>query len=273
MIRGEIRVRGLAAPAFAWLILLLAGPLALVAITAFLERGTYGGIVWQPTLANLLRLFDPVYLRVLFLSLRLALLTTALCVLIGFPMALAMASAGARARGLFVLALAVPCLMNLVIRVYAVKAVVSFAGPLVAALQFFGIAHDPFALSQNAILVLYGMVTTYLPFFVFPVYAALEKFDFTLVEAAQDLGASPLRVSLRVILPCLATAVRNGALLVFIPALGEFVIPDLLGGARTMLIGNLITEQFLKARDWPFGSALGLALLLMRAVALALFFR
>jgi spermidine/putrescine transport system permease protein len=137
-------------------------------------------------------------------------------------------------------------------------------------LSFLHIGYDPYALSQNFPLVLFGMVSSYLPFMVFPLYGAMERFDFALVEAAQDLGARYSQVLTRVLIPGLRKAIVSGLLLVFIPALGEFVIPDLLGGARVMLTGNLISEQFLKARDWPFGSALSTVLMIVLAIAIVL---
>lgn len=266
--KAVLRVRGLAIPGGAWFILFLFIPLLLVVTTAFLERGTYGGIRWVFTFENIARVFDPIYLRILWLSVRLAGLTALLCFFIALPMAMAMAAASARLRNILVFAIAVPFLTNLIIRIYAIKVLVGFDGPIMALLSALGIESNPFAFSQNAVLVFYGMVSTYLPFMVFPLYAALEKFDFSLVEAAQDLGASNRQILFHVVLPNIFPAIRGGLTLVFIPALGEFVIPDLLGGARTMLIGNLITEQFLKARDWPFGAALSLALLLLLAFAL-----
>lgn len=259
-----------------WLTAFFLGPLVFVAVTAFLSRGPYGGIEWMPTFDNLVRVFDPIYLRIFALSLTLACATTLACFAIGFPAALALAVTRGRLRNVLVFALAAPCLMSLVIRIYALKTLVGFDGPIVALLELLRIPHDPFALSQNSLLVLYGLVTTYLPFFVFPVYAALDKFEFELVEAARDLGAGETHVFFGLLLPNLLPAIQSGSLLVFIPALGEFVIPDLLGGARTMLIGNLITEQFLKARDWPFGAALGFVLLLALGatlLALQLFLR
>jgi len=154
-------------------------------------------------------------------------------------------------------------LMNLIIRIYAIRFFVGFDGPLVQILQALSIPHDPYALSQNQFLVFYGMVSSYLPFMVFPLYGALEKFDFSLVEASYDLGGTPLQALWKILIPNTKTAIASGCLLVFVPTLGEFVIPDLLGGAKNMLAGNLITEQFLKARDWPFGSALSIVLILI----------
>lgn len=248
-------------PAFLWFIFFVGIPLLLIFALSFLTRGTYGGIDWQLTLQNYSRIFNLVYLKIFFQTIRLALLTAFICLLLAYPMAWAMATATPRGRAFFVVGLAVPFLTNLIIRVYAIMVFVGIDGPLQRLMLFCGIVFDPFYLSQNDFLVLYGMVTTYLPFMVFPLYVALEKFDFSLVEAAEDLGASKLRVLLQVIVPNTRVAASNGLTMVFVPCLGEFIIPDLLGGAKNMLVGNLITEQFLKNRDWPFGSALSIVLI------------
>ena len=255
------------APVF-WYLLFLLGPVLLVVATSFATRGLYGGITWSFGLENFRRALDPLYALVLFRSVWLALLTAVLCLVLGFPMALAMATSSSRARNVWVMLLAIPFLTNLVIRICALKALTAFDGPLTHLLSLLHITHDPFALSQNFPLVMFGMLSTYLPFMVFPLYGALERFDFSLIEAAQDLGARYTEVIYKVLLPNLRKPLVSGFLLVFIPALGEFVIPDLLGGAKTMLAGNLISEQFLKARDWPFGSALSVLLLLALTISI-----
>lgn len=256
--------------AIGWYVLFLAGPLAVVAVASFGTRGAYGGIEWGFDLANYARAFDPIYSIIVARSLVLALVTSVACFVIGFPMAYAMATLGSRARTIFVFALAIPFLTNLIVRICAIKSVVAYDGPLPYLLEAVGFQVDRFAISQNGWLVLYGMLSSYLPFMVFPLYAALERFDFSLVEAAMDLGADFRRVLFLVVIPRLRTAIVSGILLVFIPAFGEFLIPDLLGGAKTMLIGNLISEQFLKSRDWPFGAALSVLLMIGLGATIAL---
>lgn len=244
-----------------WFFFFVVFPLLLVLLLSFLTRGTYGGIEWSFTLDNYRRVFSGLYLDIFFKSLRLALSTSVICLLLAYPMAWAMATSSAAARRYWVLLLAVPFLTNLIIRVFALKLVMGIDGPVQAFLLWSGLDFDSFAFTQNQPLVMYGMITTYLPFMVFPIYGALEKFDFSLMEAALDLGASPLRAFIQIVVPVTAPAAVSGMTLVFIPSFGEFVIPDLLGGAKTMLVGNLITEQFLKARDWPFGASLSILLL------------
>lgn len=253
----------LAYPALLWFLFFVAVPLVIVAVVSLATRGTYGGIEWNLSFANYLNAFSWTYLGIFFESLKLAVLTTFSCAALGVLISWAMATAPSSHRHYYVAAVALPFLTNLVIRIYALKVFVGYNGPLQSALTFFGVPFDPFELSQNKFLVFYGMVTTYLPFMVLPLYGAFEKFDFSLVEAAQDLGAGPWRTLSSVILPNLKKALISGAVLVFIPSLGEYVIPDLLGGAKNMLYGNLITEQFLKSRHWPLGSALSVLMILL----------
>ncbi len=267
---SELNPLGL--PAFIWFIFFLIAPLIIVFILSLLGRGTYGGIEWSFHPENYLRVFEIVYFKIFLQSFKLSLLTAFLCLVLGFPVAWAMATARPSIRAILILAIAIPFLTNLIIRVYALRIFLGIDGPVQALLTTIGINFDPFLFSQNQVLVLYGMVTTYLPFMVFPLFSALEKFDYSTVEAAMDLGASHLKILFSVLIPNTRAAIANGLILVFVPSLGEFVIPDLLGGAKTMLTGNLITEQFLKSRDWPFGATLSIVLILM-LVAIPFIFR
>lgn len=246
-----------------WFVFFLLGPLVLILFTSFLKRGTYGGIDFEISVDSYTRIFSRTYWHIFWQSLKLSLLTTGICLVLAYPMAWFMATAKQSQRTFFLFLISVPFLVNLVIRVFAIRLIAGFDGPLVQVFQFLGISHDPYAFSQNQGLVIYGMVTSYLPFMIFPLLTALEKFDFALLEACADLGGSSGTALVKVLIPNTRKAIANGCLLVFVPTFGEFVIPDLLGGAKNMLIGNLITEQFLKARDWPFGSALSVVLMLI----------
>lgn len=256
------RLRYLAWPALLWFLTFVFGPLLLVFLVSFLQKGTYGGLVAEVQFSNYQRAFSWTYFSILLQSIQLALLTTLGCLVLGVLSAWAIATSPASRRPVLVAMIALPFLTNLIIRIYAIRVFVGFDGPVQALLQLLQIPFNPFALTQNKFLVFYGMVSTYLPFMILPVYAAFEKFDFHLIEAAQDLGAGPSEILKNVITPNLKQAMISGSLLVFIPCLGEYVIPDLLGGAKNMLFGNLITEQFLKARHWPFGAALSVFLII-----------
>ena len=162
---------------------------------------------------------------------------------------------------------------NFVVRAYATKVLFGEIGPINHLALSLGLIQEPIPFANTDFAVWLGMVTNYLPFMVLPLYVALEKFDFSLIEAAKDLGASSWKILTQILFPLTKQGIVTGLVFVFTPALGEFVIPDLLGGARTMLIGNLITEQFLKTRDWPFGAALSLLLILIVMVSLVIYLR
>lgn len=254
--KSKLNLSVLGIPPIAWFLFFLVGPLGMVLMTSFLQRGTYGGIDYELTFNNYIRAFDPIYLDIYLRSFKLAALNTLICLFLGYPTAWAISTVSYSIRQFYILLLSIPFLMNLVIRIYSLKIFVSYDGPLLSLLSWLGIPHDPFAFSQNQFLVLIGMASSYLPFMIFPLYAALEKFDYSLLEANYDLGGGHWSALTKVLIPNTRQAIATGILLVFIPSMGEFVIPDLLGGAKNMLAGNLITEQFLKARDWPFGAAL-----------------
>lgn len=262
------RYRLLIIPAAAWLIAFLVVPVAIILLYSFLTKGTYGGIVYQFTFENYLRAIDPIYLKILWDSFQLAFLTAFICLLVGYPMAYVLATARQPYRSLLMVLLIIPFWTNLVVRTYAIKILLGDQGPVNHWLVSSGLVADPINFTNSYGAVLFGMVTNYLPFMVLPLYVTLEKFDFSLLEAGRDLGASSYKLLSRVLLPLTRPGIVTGFLLVFTPALGEFLIPDLLGGARTMLVGNLIIEQYLKSRDWPFGSALSILLMLLVVLSL-----
>lgn len=252
--------RWLAGAPLLWLGFFILGPLLLVLTISFATRGTYGGLEWVLSFSSYERVFSSLTLRILGRSLFLAASTALVCCFVGLLCAWVIATAPLRWRMWLLGLIALPFLTNLVIRVYAIKYFVGPLGPLQFVLQSLGIPYDPFALTANSWLVWYGLLSTYLPFAVLPLYGAFEKFDFQMIEAAKDLGANSWSQLRRVVLPGLQGPLLGSFFLVFIPALGEYVIPDLLGGAKTVLWGNLITEQFLKARDWPMGASLAVTL-------------
>lgn len=259
----------LVVPHAVWLTFFLVLPVAFVVCYAFWTRGSYGEVQKIWTLANFARIADPLYAGVFTKSLGLAVLATAATAVLGYPVALTLATAPARLRPLLFVLLMVPFLTNFIVRVYALRLLLGVEGPVNQLLQALGLIREPLVLTDTAFLVGVGMITNYLPFMVLPLYVVLEKLDFSLVEAARDLGATRWQTFRRVILPLTRPGLASGGVLVFIPTLGEYMIPDLLGGARIMLLGNLITEQFLKARDWPFGSALAVVLILIMGLAFA----
>jgi spermidine/putrescine transport system permease protein len=260
-------------PAMGWFLWFLLIPLGFVMVYSLATKGTYGGIVYRFSVDNYVRATDWIYLRIFWNSLKLATLTALSCLLIGYPMAYVMATASQKMRSALLVLVVIPFWTNFVVRAYAIKVLFGELGPINQFALFLGLIHEPVVFANSDFSVWLGMVTNYLPFMVLPLYVALEKFDFSLLEAAKDLGAPGWKILLRILIPLTKPGIITGVIFVFTPALGEFVIPDLLGGARTMLIGNLITEQFLKTRDWPFGSALSLILILIVMASLMLYLR
>ncbi|MBI2711890.1 MAG: ABC transporter permease [Bdellovibrio sp.] len=260
-------------PALGWFLWFLLVPLVIVGIYSFSTKGTYGGVVHRFTLENYLRATDWLYLKILWNSVKLALLTATSCLVIGYPMAYVMATSSKKVRSILMVLVVIPFWTNFVVRAYATKVLFGEYGPINQLALSLGLIHESIPFENSSISVWMGMVTNYLPFMVLPLFVALEKFDFSLLEAAKDLGASSWKTVWRVLFPLTRPGIVTGLIFVFTPALGEFVIPDLLGGARTLLIGNLVTEQFLKTRDWPFGAALSLLLILVVMVCLVIFLR
>lgn len=232
-------------------------PLIVVFLTSFFDRGTYGGINFVFNFKNYERLFDSLYLKIYYQTIKLSLLTSFICWIMALPIAWTIATAKKNLRNALIIGMAIPFLTNLVVRLYAINSAMGPQGFIAMSLIKIIPQFDPYLLSQNKYLTAFGMVFTYLPFMVYALYVAFDQFDFTQIEAALDLGAFSPQILIEIILPQLKPASLSGFILVFVPCLGEYLIPDLLGGAKVMLLGNLLSEQFLKARDWPFGSAIG----------------
>jgi spermidine/putrescine transport system permease protein len=237
-------------------------PLCLVVVISFAGRGTYGGIVWSFSLANYLDLLHPLYARILGQSILLAAGTTLLCLIMGFPLAYYIARTAPRRQGIWLLLVMIPFWTNFLVRTYAWMFILRTEGLLNTILLKLGLIATPVELLYSNTAVVIGLVYGYLPFMVLPLYVALERVDRTLVEAAWDLYATRWAVLWRIILPLARPGIMAGCLLVFIPSLGAFLTPDLLGGARSMMIGNLIQHEFLVARDWPLGAAISCLLML-----------
>jgi spermidine/putrescine transport system permease protein len=237
-----------------------------VAILSFLSRGTYGEVVFQFNLTNYTRLFDPLYVKIFIYSLEVGVATTLISILIGYPLAYYIARAPARQRSLLLFLILVPFWTNFIIRIYAWIMILRAGGLLDSFLEWAHITQRSLNLLYTPTAVLIGMVYEFLPFMVLPLYTSLEKIENSILEAAADLGAPPWRVFLRVTLPLSVPGMIAGTILVFIPAMGMFVIPDLMGGAKTILIGNVIRNQFLTARDWPFGAASSMILMLLTMI-------
>ncbi len=239
---------------------LFLAPLAIICAYSLLTRGAYFGLGLPWTIANYGRVFDPLYGEVLLRSFALAAVATVLCLLLGFPLALFISRSGQR-KNFYLNLVILPFWTSLLVRIYAWIFLLRDTGLINATLQKIGLTHAPLPMLYNDGAVILGLVYGYLPFMVLPLYATLERLDPFLIEAAADLGARPWTALLRVIVPLAAPGIRAGVVLVFIPCLGAFLVPDLMGGGKSIMIGNVVQNQFTTARDWPFGSALSLVLM------------
>ncbi len=248
------------------MLMTLAVPSAIVCAYSLLSRGAYGGVERPWTLENFRLLADPMYLRIFFRSLWMAAAAAVLCIGLAFPLALFIARSGRR-KNLYLSLVILPFWTSFLIRIYAWMFLLRDTGLINTVLRAAGLIRQPLPLLYNDGAVLLGLVYGFLPFAVLPLYATLERLDPTLLEAAADLGAKPLEALFRVTVPLCAPGIRAAAILIFVPCLGTYLASDLLGGSKTILIGNVIQNQFTAARDWPFGAALSVVLMM---IALAL---
>jgi spermidine/putrescine transport system permease protein len=254
------------APTAGLLLVTLVAPLAIILIYSLMTRGAYGGVEHPFTLENYTRLYDPVYAAILWRSVWIAAIATALCLVIAFPLALFIVRSGAK-KHLYLSLVILPFWTSFLIRTYAWMFLLRGTGLINTVLQALKIIHEPLPMLYNSGAVVLGLVYGFLPFMVLPLYATLERLDPTLAEASADLGARPFATLWRVTIPLCAPGMRAGSILVFVPCLGTYITSDLLGGSKTILIGNLVQNQFTSARDWPFGAAASVALM---AIAMAL---
>ncbi|MFD2355011.1 ABC transporter permease [Nonomuraea ferruginea] len=254
------------APGLAYLVVLLLVPLALVLSYTVFQRGRFGGVIYEFTWENFERLFDSLYLRVLVDSLEMAGLATLIALLLGYPTAYLIARLPRKWKTIALVAIVLPFWTNFIIRVYAWIILLSPEGLINGWLQAFGLG--PYELLYNRGAIVLGLLYSYLPLMVLPLYASIEKLDPQLREASANLGASAFTTFRKVTLPLTVPGVFTGCLFVFVPSFGNFVIPEMLGGGKSAMVGNLIRTEFLSARDWPFGSALALALIAVLLVLL-----
>jgi spermidine/putrescine transport system permease protein len=247
-------------PGYAYILVLFVVPLALIVSLAFFRRGRFGGVIYEPTLANFERALEPVFVQVLIDSIVIAGVTTGLALLIGFPTAWVIAQLPGRWRVIALILVVLPFWTNFLIRTYAWILLLNNEGVINGALRGIGLIDAPLGLLYNDGAIVAGLLYAYLPLMILPVFAAIERLDPELREAAANLGATPTRVFRSVTLPLTLPGVLIGCIFVFVPSLGNFVVPELLGGGKTIMVGNLIRDQFLTARDWPFGAVLAIVL-------------
>ncbi len=271
--RPSLRAWLLLAPMVLWLAAFVVVPAGILTVYSFCERDELGRVVFSFTWENYQRVLDPIYLGIFARSIGYAAVTTVLCLMAGFPAAWCIGRMAEPWRNRLLLLVMIPFWTSFLIRTYAWITILKSEGLLNGLLLSSRVIHAPIELLYTPFAVIVGLVYSYLPFMILPIYSSAEKLDGALIEAAHDLGCGPLNVFSRVIIPLTKPGIYAGVLLVFVPAIGMFAITDLMGGARVPMIGSVIQNQFFQARDWPFGAALGVVFMLLFVVVYGIFQR
>ncbi|MDA7635130.1 ABC transporter permease [Alphaproteobacteria bacterium] len=275
----------LSMPALLLLLFAASGPLLIVIVYSFLTPGNYGGIVWefsgdawfkvlfsQDIFDDTISLSDA-HLSIFWRSVQLSFLTTLICLILGFPTAYFIATRPPKTRNIWLFLITIPFWTNLLIRTFAILELIRNKGVVNNSLISLGIINEPINMLYTDMAIVIGMTYVYLPLMVLPIYAAMERFDFRYVEAGFDLYASRFKVMWRIILPIIKPGVIAGSILVFVPSLGAYVTPRILGGGKNLMIGNLIELQFGQGKNWPLGAALAVTMLLIVLLALIFYMR
>lgn len=258
---------------FAWLIFFVLIPNLLVLITSFLTRDSSNLVEFTFSLDSYKRLIEPLYAQVLWNSLYMSGVATIICLLIGYPFAFMIAKMKPVFRPIMLFLVILPFWTNSLIRIYGMKIFLGVKGVLNNTLLWLGIIDTPIRILNTEIAVIIGLVYILLPFMILPLYSSIEKLDYRLLEAAKDLGANAFQRFIKIILPLTMPGIIAGCLLVLLPAMGMFYVADLLGGAKVLLVGNVIKSEFLISRNWPFGSSISIALTILMALLLFVYYR
>lgn len=272
--RDRVRLLLLLSPGLLWLLLFFALPLVIILVYSFMTNDALGRVVYQPTLDNYITIFtQSLYVNAYWRSIWTSVLTTVMCLLIGYPLALFIARSPQQWRIPLLMLILIPFWTNFLVRIYAWQIILANNGIINGFLEIIGVGRLPLLNNEGATLL--GLIYGELPFMVLPLYAALDRFDFTLMEAAADLGANKVQAFLRVMLPMTVPGIVAGSVLVFIPTLGQFVVSELLGGAKVDYLGNLIQRLFLRANpiNWPLGSAMAVLMMIVLLVLIMMYFR
>ncbi|MEP3844522.1 MAG: ABC transporter permease [Paracoccaceae bacterium] len=280
MRRQKLFLAGLLSPVTVFLGIFFLGPLLIIAVFSVLEPGLYGGVVWNFYHWNygrmfgwadgLVEVFEPIYLIILWRSLMLAFFTVLACLIIVYPVTFWVSRLPHRAQMIFMFLITLPFFTSLIVRLYAWIMILKPSGVLNDLLIGIGLVDQPVDLLFTRFAVVLGMVYVMIPFMFLPLYASVERLDRSLIEASSDLGARGWQTFLKVVLPQTLPGIAGGSVIVFIPSVGNFVVPDILGGAKGLMIGNLVEQQFLSARNWPFGAAL--SMMIMTVVLIVMIF-
>lgn len=250
-------------PGIGWLTTLMIIPCIIIFIYAFFERGVYGGVEYNFNLENFQRVWESIYLSIFLTSAKIAGLAALIAVLIGYPAAYAITRAPAHRQTRYLILVMLPFWSNYLIRTYAWIVLLNREGLINRGLGAIGLIDEPLNILYNQFAIVTGLVYNYLPFVILAIYSSIQQLDPAMQEASEDLGAPAWKTFLRITLPLTIPGVAAGAVFVFVLSIGNFITPDLLGGGRILMVGNLIYDQFLSARDWPFGAALSMVLILL----------
>lgn len=256
-----------------WMIIFVIVPLIYVGFMSFMTRGTYGGIEYKFTLENYKTIFDPLYFKVILNSIGIALSSSIICIFIGYPFAHYLTKQPIKKRGVLIMLIMIPFWTSSMVRTYSWVILLHASGIVNKFLMSIGFINEPLQLLYNDYAVTVGIVYVLLPFAILPLYSSIEKLDKSLIEASNDLGAKPYKTFINVTLPLTAPGIFASVILTFIPALGYYFTADVLGGGKTLMIGNLIKNQFTTAKNWPFGAAISLVLIGITILVLYLYSR
>lgn len=255
-------------PVSLWMLAFFIVPLLLILVVSFCTRGETGDIIFKFTLSNYERMFNKLYLIIFLKSLMVSIFTTLICLIFGYPFAFIIARANKKIKPLLLLLIILPFWTNSLVRTYAMIILLRTEGILNTFLLNIGLIKAPLKLMYNNAAVMIGMLYMMFPFMVLPLYATIEKLDLRVLEAADDLGANPVKKFINVTLPLTRSGILSGSILVLVPTLGLFFITDLMGGSKVVLMSNVIKNQFLTARDWPFGSAISVILMIVMVIVI-----
>ncbi|MFZ7156354.1 spermidine/putrescine ABC transporter permease PotB [Avibacterium avium] len=258
---------------FAWLIFFVLAPNLLVLAVSFLTRDSSDFYALPFTIENYTRLFEPLYAQVVWNSLYMSGIATIICLIIGYPFAFMISKIKEKYRPILLFLVVLPFWTNSLIRIYGMKIFLGVKGILNSTLLTLGIINEPIRILNTEAAVIIGLVYLLLPFMILPLYAAIEKLDYRLLEAAKDLGANSFQRFVKVIIPLTMPGIIAGCLLVLLPAMGMFYVADLLGGAKVLLVGNVIKSEFLISRNWPFGSAISIGLTILMALLIFVYYK
>ena len=262
-LRGKLPAAATAGPVSIWMIIFVMLPLIYILVISFMTRNVYGGIEYTFTLDNYKEMLQPLYIKVIWKSLKLAFITTVICLLVGYPLAYWIASKPSKTSAKLLMLVMIPYWTSSLVRLYSLNLLAMPNGFLNIFLMKLHIISEPLDILYSDTMVMFGLLTAMLPFSVLPLYSSIEKLDKSLLEASKDLGANSVTTFRKITIPQTMPGIVGCVLLVFIPSLGMYYVPEMLGGGKVMLVGTLVKNQFLVTKNWPFGASLAILLIMI----------